>query len=127
MTDKPISAADRYQFSTRAQRFDATKEQEELKLVRVVPNPFIVSSGFDTVRDRHELHFTRLPANCTIKIFTLTGELVKTIAHNRDSEGQNFARWDLKTEFGSEVAYGIYFYHVDAPSGTHMGKLAIMR
>lgn len=127
VTDKPISAADRYQFSTRAQRFDAAKEKEELTLVRVVPNPFIVSSGFDTVRDRHELHFTRLPANCTIKIFTLTGELVKTIKHNRDSEGQNFAKWDLKTEFGSEVAYGVYFYHVDAPSGTHMGKLAIMR
>lgn len=127
VTDKPLTAADRYQFSTRAQRFDEAQEKEELKLVRVVPNPFIVSSGFDTVRDRHELHFTRLPANCTIKIFTLTGELVKTIKHDRDSEGQNFAKWDLKTEFGSEVAYGVYFYHIDAGAGTHMGKLAIMR
>jgi len=127
VTDKPLTAADRYQFSTKAQRFDAAKEKEDLQRIRVVPNPFIVSSGFDNVRDRHELHFTRLPASCTIKIFTLTGELVKVIKHNRDAEGQEFAKWDLKTEFGSEVAYGVYFYHIDAESGTHMGKLAIMR
>lgn len=86
-----------------------------------------MTSGFDTVADRHEIHFTRLPAECTIKVFTLTGELVKTIKHNRATDNREFAKWDLKTEFGSEVAYGVYLYHIDSPAGTNMGKLAIMR
>ncbi len=127
VTNKPLTANDRYQFSTTAAGIDEAKMKSELDLIRVVPNPFVVTSGFDTVRDRHEIHFTRLPLQCTIKIFTLAGELVKTITHNSDVNGASFERWDLKTEFGSEVAYGVYLYHVDSPAGTKMGKIAIMR
>ncbi len=126
VTNKPLTAADRYQFSTVARAY--AESANDLNAIRVVPNPFVVTSGFDVSRDRHEIQFTRLPETCTIKIFTITGELVKTIAYNRNSAGTSFARWDLKTEFGSEVAYGVYLYHVDAPAvGKKMGKLAIMR
>jgi hypothetical protein len=97
----------------------------------VVPNPFIVTSAFDFNSDRHEIHFTGLPEQCAIKIFTLAGELVKTIDYSRNdpaNPGLSFARWALKTEFGSEVAYGVYLYHIDAGTlGTRMGKIAIMR
>ena len=127
VTNKPITAADKYQFSTATEVIDAEQAKRDLAKIRVVPNPFIVTSGFDTVADRHEIHFTRLPAECTIKVFTLTGELVKTIKHNRAADNREFAKWDLKTEFGSEVAYGVYLYHIDSPAGTNMGKLAIMR
>lgn len=127
ITNKSITAEDRYQFNTLARQTDPNQAAQELAKIRVVPNPFIVTSGFDTVRDRHEVHFTRLPETCTIKIFTLTGELVRVIEHNRAQSGLNFARWDLKTEFGSEVAYGVYLYHITSPVGEHSGKLAIMR
>lgn len=127
ITNKSLTSADRYRFSTAAQRFDPELAKKDMDLIRVVPNPFVVTSGFDTVRDRHEIHFTRLPAECTIKIFTLAGELVKTLAHKSAVNGVSFERWDLKTEFGSEVAYGVYLYHVESPAGKKMGKLAIMR
>jgi len=125
VTNKPLTATDRYQFSTSGESVETTSL--DLDGIRVVPNPYVVTSGFDTVRDRHELHFTRLPESCTIKIFTIAGELVKTINHERGSSGLSFARWDLKTEFGSEVAYGVYLYHLSSAAGTKMGKLAIMR
>lgn len=125
VTNKPLTSADRYQFSTVARSYAASAN--DLNAIRVVPNPFVVTSGFDISRDRHEVQFTRLPESCTIKIFTLAGELVRTINHNRAASGLSFARWDLKTEFGSEVAYGVYLYHVDSPVGEKMGKLAIMR
>ncbi len=126
VTNKPLTSADRYQFNTLARTYAATAN--DLNAIRVVPNPFVVTSGLDVGRDRHEIQFTRLPETCTIKIFTIAGELVKTIDYNRNTEGTSFARWDLKTEFGSEVAYGVYLYHVDAPAvGKKMGKLAIMR
>jgi hypothetical protein len=126
VTNKSLTSADRFQFSTTAQRIDTEQAKKDLELIRVVPNPFVVTSGFDTSRDRHEIHFTRLPATCEIKIFTLAGELVKTINHPQEP-GLNFARWDLKTEFGSEVAYGVYLYHLESPAGIKMGKIAIMR
>lgn len=117
---------DVYRFTTTAQRLEA--KQSDLDRIRVVPNPFIVTSAFDVSRDRHEIHFTRVPAKCKIKIFTLAGDLVKTIDYDRATAGQDFAKWDLKTEFGSEVAYGVYLYHLDATGvGTHMGKIAILR
>ncbi|MGH7493820.1 MAG: hypothetical protein ACREOO_15690 [bacterium] len=125
VTNKPLTSADRYQFSTVARGYVANAS--DMNAIQVVPNPFVVTSGFDVSRDRHEVQFTRLPEACTIKIYTIAGELVKTIAYDRNTEGLSFARWDLKTEFGSEVAYGVYLYHVDAPAGTKMGKLAIMR
>jgi hypothetical protein len=125
VTNKPLTATDRYQFSTVGESITTTAS--DLNAIRVVPNPFVVTSGFDTVRDRHEIQFTRLPAACTIKIFTLAGDLVKTIQHDRTASGTSFARWDLKTEFGSEVAYGVYLYHVDSAAGKKMGKIAIMR
>jgi hypothetical protein len=125
VTNKPLTSADRYQFNTAARTY--AMSTNALNEIRVVPNPFVVTSGFDVGRDRHEVQFTRLPETCTIKIFTLTGELVKTINYDRQTDGSSFARWDLKTEFGSEVAYGVYLYHVDTPAGAKMGKLAIMR
>ena len=125
VTNKSLTPADRYQFSTAARTYAASAN--DLNAIRVVPNPFVVTSGFDVSRDRHEVHFTRLPETCTIKIFTIAGELVKTINYDRNTEGTSFARWDLKTEFGSEVAYGVYLYHVDSSIGDKMGKLAIMR
>ncbi|MDZ7344390.1 MAG: T9SS C-terminal target domain-containing protein, partial [candidate division KSB1 bacterium] len=100
----------------------------DLDNVRVVPNPFVVTSLFDVDRDRHEIHFIRVPAQCTIKIFTLTGELVRTIEHDRStSNGLDFAKWDLKNEFGSEVAYGVYLYHLQSSVGSKIGKIAVLR
>jgi hypothetical protein len=127
VTNKPVTATDRYQFSTRGASIDDAQAQSDLDKIRVVPNPFVVTSGFDTVRDRHEIHFTRLPLSCTIKIFTLTGELVRTLQHQSDVTGASNEKWDLKTEFGSEVAYGVYLYHIDSPAGKKMGKIAVMR
>jgi hypothetical protein len=126
VTNKSLTSADRYRFGTKARAFSPA--QNDLAAVRVVPNPFIVTSAFDVSANRHEIHFTRLPEKCKIKIFTITGELVRTIDYDRLTEGVTFARWDLKTEFGSEVAFGVYLYHLDAGTiGTHMGKIAIMR
>jgi len=126
VTNKSLTSADRYQFSTTARSLAPTAR--DLDNIRVVPNPFVVTSVFDTDRDRHEVHFTRVPANCTIKIFTLAGDLVRTLTYDRNnSSGLDFAKWDLKNEFGSEVAYGVYLYHLESAAGSKIGKIAIVR
>ena len=36
--------------------------------------------------------------------------------------------WDLVTDDGMDLAYGLYVYHVDAPGiGEHIGKFAVIK
>jgi hypothetical protein len=58
-------------------------------------------------RGARDIQFRNLPPECTIKIFTITGELVQTIEKNDNS---SLARWDLLSFEGQRVAYGVYVY-----------------
>jgi len=53
-----------------------------LSQVQVVPNPYVVTHVGQTSTDNAKLFFTRLPPRATIEIYTLTGDLIKTIEHN---------------------------------------------
>ncbi len=73
----------------------------------------------------HEVRFTHLPKECTIKIYTLRGDLVRTLYHQSSTIGEE--RWNLLTEENMEVSYGVYVYTVETPDGKHhVGKLAII-
>lgn len=100
-----------------------------LENVRVVPNPFVIESGFliDVARDA--LHFVNIPANCTIRIFNINGDLIDVLHKNDDT---NSIKWlQLSSEF-QFVESGLYVYHItshDAESDgqTAIGKFAIIR
>ena len=84
-------------------------------------NPF--SSG----RGPRSIHFTHLPNNCTIRIFTINGELVKQIEHESNLY-DGTAEWDLLTLDNLSISYGVYIYHIDAPGiGVKVGKFAIIK
>ena len=75
------------------------------------------------------LRFTNLTKSCTIRIYTLTGELVNKIEHSDDSSGNAF--WDLRTINNQETGPGLYIFHVqpiDADDvDAYTGKFAIVR
>jgi len=56
-----------------------------------------------------EVVIRNLPENVSIKIFTITGELVRKIL----SEGRAEIEWDLKTANGNAVADGLYLVVVE--------------
>ena len=95
------------------------------KDIKVVPNPFIVRSGYNT-EGQHlkRLRFTNLPEKCSISIFTISGERVIEIKH--DSLDGN-AWWDLRTVNNQEIAPGIYFYNIKNKHDSWVGKFAIIR
>ncbi len=111
--------------------------------IKVVPNPFMGSSKFNNPNPIetnpwvHRVRFINLPADATISIFTLAGDLVKTIHsgsivyQSRDvSVTGNFtgvAEWDLTTKNNQETVSGVYVYVVESSAGTHTGKFVIMR
>jgi len=89
----------------------------DLTQVKAYPNPF---RG-----DKHsQIIFSNLTANVNIKIYTLTGELVKEI---KEQVGDK-AYWDVKNKKGKAVSSGIYIYYITNPKGQEKkGKVAIIR
>ncbi len=114
-----------------------------LDRVKVVPNPYIGSVTWnnpipsDVDAWEHRLQFINLPADATIKIFTLDGDFVDEIRAGqgvRQSESfggstaSSVAEWDLITRNNQEAAPGIYLYVVQSPSaGEKIGKFVIVR
>ncbi|MFA6434098.1 MAG: T9SS type A sorting domain-containing protein [Elusimicrobiales bacterium] len=92
--------------------------QDTMATSHVYPNPCDLSKGCTGVT------FTRLTAKATVRIYTLSGELVRTIekSSNIDSEG-----WDLKNSAGRQVAGGLYIYFNQGGGSTKKGKLIIIR
>jgi hypothetical protein len=93
--------------------------------VLVVPNPFIIGVGSSQPGAGDNIQFVNIPNPCTIRIYTVRGDLVKVITVGADVG--SVASWDQVTDSGQFVKSGVYIYHLDSPAGTKMGKLAIVR
>lgn len=130
----------------------AAGERERGK-VYVFPNPYRVEAGWDRgrqVRD-HYLWFTNLPTRCTLRIYTLSGDLVYQTdfegaayrgegtrgvydpARELDVEaptmsGTTFA-WNMITREGQAAATGLYLYSVEDRDGgaKTVGKFLIVK
>ena len=118
------SQNDYFTFSTTAaNRFNVALAQGELGRVQAVPNPYFAHSSYELDQFNRVIHFTHLPAQCTIRLFTLSGSLIRVIQKN-DATSQ--VTWNLETDSGLPVGSGIYIYHVDAPGvGNKIGKVAV--
>lgn len=103
--------------------------------IYAVPNPYVFGDPerHFGLSDPYRIEFRNLPVRATIRIYTISGELVRTIHHGPDERGSvsGTATWDQKTESGLLVAPGMFIYQVQ--SGTEgldkslTGKLMILR
>ena len=83
---------------------------EALDLINVVPNPYYAYSGYETNQFDNRVKFTNLPEKCEIKIYTVSGTLVRRFT--KDSP-QTYLDWDMKNQAGIPVASGLYIVHVN--------------
>lgn len=118
-----------FNFSTNA--VSAKKNDNEvatsaLDMIQVVPNPYYAYSAYEDAQLQSLVKITNLPKKCTISIYTLNGQIVKT--YNKDSDVPE-QLWDLKNEQGVPAASGVYIVHINAPGvGEKVVKmLAVMR
>jgi hypothetical protein len=104
--------------------------KNDLDLIRVVPNPYRGSADWEEWTGSGarlgRIYFMNLPPKCTIRIYTIAGELVRTLEHHDVAYGAE--PWDLTGEANVQVASGIYIYHIDAPDygGEKIGKFAVL-
>lgn len=117
------------EFTFTAPTANSSKELEKIDVekINVFPNPYYGTHHRELTRDNHYVTFNHLPNKATIRIFDLSGVLVKTIKHEASS-GQ-FDRWNLLNENGYPVASGIYLIYIDMPDlgKTKMLKLAVVQ
>ncbi|MFH1851788.1 MAG: hypothetical protein ABIA75_05535 [Candidatus Neomarinimicrobiota bacterium] len=119
------AAGDAIVFEIQDPDVDNSLEKEELQNIKVVPNPYVVTSLFDPMENVNSLKFMYLPEACEITIYSMSGVQVKRIKHD---DGTGIENWNLTNDFGQEVAFGVYYYLVTTPGGDQAaGKLAIIR
>jgi len=130
---KPFLASDIFRFVAKAAEVDNQKAKDDLDKVKVVPNPYVASAQWEpknpytSGRGPRSIHFTHLPKKCTIRIFTINGELVDVIEHD-NALNDGSAEWDMLTKDNLSVSYGVYVYHLQAPDvGEKIGKFAIIK
>jgi len=144
------SQGDSWKVEVKAMTMDP--EDADLTKVKVVPNPYIASSYLDLSPNNRRIEFINLPSRCTIRIYSLGGNLVNVINHigaNRqgwgdytdwdrlsDNQPREFTGydnhsgtepWNLRNRFGQTVASGLYFYHVTDQRGEEFtGKFYVI-
>jgi hypothetical protein len=130
---KLFRTSDRFEFTTTAEHADNIVARSELDKIKVVPNPYVATDTWEeknpytSGRGPRVLHFNHLPQVCTIRIFNVSGELVRTLEH-RSGLRDGMEPWDLLTRDNLTAAYGVYVYHVDAPGvGQKIGKFALIK
>jgi hypothetical protein len=132
-TNRPFYTGDYFAFRTHAARSDLSAAKDALSQIAVVPNPYIATAKWEprtlysTGRGERRIEFKKLPAKCTLRIYTIAGALVKTLyKDSTPTDGSLF--WDLVSDDGMDIAYGLYIFHVDAPGvGEYIGKFAVVK
>lgn len=103
--------------------------------IYVVPNPFIFNDPNRSfgLNDPYRIEFRNLPEKCSIRVYTLAGDLVAELDHQPDQFGNLSGSevWDQKSDSGLLVAPGLYIYHIKSSTpGLNeklTGKLMIIR
>ena len=98
-----------------------------LAMINVVPNPYYAYSAYEQNQLDNRIKITNLPQTCEIKIYTVGGQLIKTI--KKDDPTITSVDWGLKNEYNIPIASGLYIIHVDVPGvGERVLKwLGVMR
>jgi hypothetical protein len=103
--------------------------------VYAVPNPYVFGDALRSfgLSDPYRIELRNLPERAQIRIYTISGDLVRTIQHGPDQRGNlsGTAIWDQKSDSGLLVAPGLYVFHVrsrtEGVGGELTGKIMIIR
>ncbi len=100
----------------------------------VYPNPYYAGASWEgrsAFEEDRKLNFANLPQRCVIRVYTLSGDLIKTINHDESYNGSDqrwystysdpsntvFSggehSWDLLSEDAQIIARGVYLFSVE--------------
>jgi hypothetical protein len=130
---QPFGIEDTFVFETQGEHVDAARARTEFtEAPYVVPNPYVGSASFEperfnvSGRGERRMEFRNVPRNCSIRIFSVRGDLVQTLRHDGSLDG--YVAWNMRTKDNLDVAPGLYVFQVDGGElGSQTGKFAIIK
>jgi len=88
-------------------------------LLQNAPNPLV---GFTAIN-----FAVAKPGNVCLKIYNISGQLVKTLVNEGKQPGYYNVKWDGKDESGQQAAAGVYFYRIQANEFNNTKKLVVLK
>ena len=132
---RPFFSTDTIKFTIKEEtELDADSVKIDMDSIKVVPNPYVMTNMMESavanqfLNQRRRIMFTHIPADCRIKIFTVSGVLVdEIIVKNKPENG--IIHWDMLTRENLEIAAGMYVYHIDSrdTGQEKVGKFAVIK
>jgi len=121
----PFITGDQFRISSTTMQEEKVTHREVTK-IKVVPNPYVEQANWELGKDDSRIQFIHLPSECTIHIYTLAGDKVRTLHHTNPNTDYEF--WDLLNFSNLKASYGLYVYVVETPDGrATTGKFVILR
>jgi hypothetical protein len=108
--------------------FYATDYADDLKEVRMYPNPYKGSdddwrNGDDDNVLYNKITLDNITETTRVRIYTISGELVQTLEADK-----TYIEWDLTNSLGGRVASGVYIVLMtDSDNNKHIGRLTVVR
>jgi hypothetical protein len=101
--------------------------------VYAVPNPYRTGTSEETTPYYHNypdrtIKFFNMPRESTIKIFTVSGDLVWESSHSSPDGSDGIVSWDTRNKSGQEVGSGVYIFRVEADNEDDVyGRIVVIR
>ncbi len=103
--------------------------------IYVVPNPYVFGDPERSfgLNDPYRIEFRNLPERATVRIYTISGDLIRTLPHGPSPRGDlsGTRSWDQRSDSGMLVAPGLYIFQVESETegldNALVGKLMIIR
>lgn len=130
---KPVvGGEDVWEFSLQGETNGVVADAKaRLNIINVYPNPYLAHNILETQLHQEHVTFINLPRQCTIRIFSISGQLIRVLEHENknapETETETIHNWDLRNENNLPVASGFYIAHIDVPNvGEKILKMAIV-
>lgn len=92
--------------------------------IGITPNPYKGASDYEVSSFTDEVRFTNMPEQATIRVFQLSGVLVRTLVKN---SVEPFITWDLRTDNNLPIGSGLYVIHVETEGGDQVLKFGVVK
>lgn len=87
--------------------------EELLDKIHAVPNPYYAYSQYETDKLDNRIKIINLPQRASVKIFSVDGTLIRSF--EKDDPNITSLDWDLKNQYQTPIASGVYLIHIDVP------------
>jgi hypothetical protein len=100
--------------------------ESDLDRVHTVPDPYYITNSFESSPSGKIIKFVNLPERAIVRVYSTSGVLVRVLEHT-SQQFTGTLDWDVRNRNNQVVASGVYFYHIEAPSGARrVGRMTIV-